>query len=159
MISWAAILKGSGAPVFSSTSGNGWHAILRINAEFIRLAREHGTEVRCPKNRDEKIGDSAAAEVFPAGARRHVVLRFSNPLSNTEDGLPIPRVSKHWLARVLDSARRNAETEEVPPPPHVNGDASSPVPERPKTAWVIGRRGEYYGPDPEPPDDWMHHAF
>ncbi len=159
--SLAATLKEAGAPMFSSTSGNSWHAILRMDADFVRLAREDGVEDRHPGKSEKKIGGCAVAEIFPAGAKRHVALRLGNPLDNSEEGLPIPRVSKVWLVRALNDARRVAEAGEMPTQQqtYVNGDESNPDPERLKVPWVIGRRGEYYGPDPEPPDDWVHRTL
>ena len=98
----AETLMAAGAPLFGSSSGNGWHALIREDAEFLREARENGTEVRFPRDPEEKIG-GAVAELFPSGAKRHVVVRWEKAKSNTALGTPIPVVSRDWLRKALES--------------------------------------------------------
>ena len=44
-----------------------------------------------------------------AGARRHVVVRFSSPMANADTAQAIPVVSRDWLRGALESARAKAE--------------------------------------------------
>ena len=104
----AETLMIAGVPLFGSSSGNGWHALIREDADFLREARENGTEVRFPRDAEEKIG-GAAAELFPAGAKRHVVVRWEKARANAALDTPIPMVSREWLREALESARARAE--------------------------------------------------
>ena len=103
-----AQLSGAGAPMFSSSSGNGWHALVRMDDAFLETARIDGTDSRFPLDRKLKIGNSAVAEIFPAGARRHVVIRWGHPLANGRPECTIPVVSRDFLMEQLERARRES---------------------------------------------------
>ena len=112
-IALAETLVQAGAPMFRSTSGNGWHALVREDADFLREAQENGTEVRFPEDPEENIGNSAFAEMFPAGTKRLVLLRWEKPMFNTDPGQVIPVVSREWLRSALLDARAKAEGREA----------------------------------------------
>ena len=109
--SLAVRLARAGSPMFSSTSGNGWHALVREDGDFLREAQENGTEVRFPRKVEEKLG-GAVAEMFPAGAKRHVVVRWEKARANWALETPIPVISREWLREVLEAARAMAEGHE-----------------------------------------------
>ena len=79
----AETLAKAGAPMFGSSSGNGWHCLLRQDADFLREAQENGTDIRFPKKTadptKDDIGGSAFAELFHAGTKRLILLRWKNP--------------------------------------------------------------------------------
>ena len=88
--------------------------LVREDADFLREAQENGTEVRFPKDPEENIGGSAFAEMFPAGTKRLVLLRWGKPMFNTDPGQAIPVVSRDWLRSALLDARAKAEGREAP---------------------------------------------
>ena len=106
----AQAMREAGAPMFASTSGTGWHAVLRMSPDYLLTVKHLGAVVRYPAREAENIGGSAFAEIFPAGTRRLILLRLGNPMANTDPTQFIPRVSWGWLKHTLQTARRLAES-------------------------------------------------
>ena len=98
-----------GAPVYKSSSGNGFHAIFRMPPDWVRTSMKRGTERRMPKNRKETVS-GAVAEIFPAGYRKHVVLKLGNGAGNNRPDCEIPYISEAELWRMLVTMSKPVET-------------------------------------------------
>ena len=98
-----------GAPVYESSSGNGFHAIFRMPPDWVRTSMKRGTERRMPKNRKETVS-GAVAEIFPAGYRKHVVLKLGNGAGNNRPDCEIPHISEAELWRMLVTMSKPVET-------------------------------------------------
>ena len=126
----AETLAQAGAPLFASSSGNGFHCVVREDADFLREVAVTGTEVRYPRNGDPDIGGAAVVEMFPAGMKRLVLLRREKPMFNTDPDTAIPVVSRDWLRRAILDARSVAEGKTATAPPEwgltVQKEASEP---------------------------------
>lgn len=113
----AETLAQAGAPLFASSSGNGFHCVVREDATFLREVAVTGTEVRYPRNGDPDIGGAAVVEMFPAGMKRLVLLRWEKPMFNTDPDTAIPVVSRDWLRGAILDARSKAEGKPAAAPP------------------------------------------
>ena len=98
------------APVYGSSSGNGFHGLCRMDPTWIYSNRRQGTETRLPKNRKENIS-GGVAEIFPAGFRKHVVLRLENAVANHHPDLEIPIISEGGLWKMLVDAAEHTGTD------------------------------------------------
>ena len=97
---------GLGVPVYGSSSGNGFHAILRMTPDWVEKNRTEGAPTRYPQERNLKVGQSAVAEIFPAGAKRQVVIRFDRPIRSAlpDSGTRLPLLSEQTVHTILKDA-------------------------------------------------------
>ena len=148
----AETLAKAGAPMFGSSSGNGWHSLLRQDADFLREAQENGTDIRFPKKTadptKDDIGGSAFAELFHAGTKRLILLRWKKPLHNTAPDTVIPVVSRAWLRQALLDARSMAEGRPAEAPPEWaesadettrEAEAEAPARKAPRTPFTVAQ--------------------
>ena len=131
-----AAMTACGAPVFTSSSGNGFHAVFRMVPGWVHSNRRRGTETRLPKDRNT-TNSGAVAEIFPAGYRKHVVLRLERPLANHQADRVVPYISETALWRMLTAAATPQETaprqrRQVPSPQvqETQPREETPTPER-----------------------------
>ena len=107
----------AGAPIFTSTSRNGFHGLARMDPDWVEGNRAAGCATRWPINPKEKVGNSAVAEVFPAGHRRHVVIKFERALKDYPLDTPIPVLDLAYFEAMIQRAAGLLPDAGVPAPP------------------------------------------
>ena len=94
----------AGAPVFLSSSGNGFHALFRQSEKWTRANRaaRQGMD-RYPADR-QKTHSGAVVEIFMAGVRRHVVLRLERAIANDGSDQLLPVLSRQDVDSMIEDA-------------------------------------------------------
>ena len=103
-----AELISAGCPVFSSTSGNGFHApwVLRAWPDGKVYAMvEAGKRVRAWPHRPGAHYHGARIEIFAPGDKKLIALWRSRPVANTDPETVIPELGYIDLSRILKAAR------------------------------------------------------
>ena len=87
----------AGCPVFTSSSRNGFHALGRMDPGWLEANRKtrHG-EDRYPAERS-LTHSGAVVEIFPAGVKRHLVVRLERAVANAGQEVVLPVFTRAWL--------------------------------------------------------------
>ena len=96
--------RAAGFPVFGSSSGNGWHSIAVMGPEARKLAMAGDHPQHYPEKPGSYYG-SLEIEVFPAGTKRHLVIRTENPRGNNDPTTIIPMLELAHLEEMLRRAQ------------------------------------------------------
>ena len=126
-------LTDAGCPVFSSTSGNGFHAVWRMDPWQDGQLR--ASVIGCKRFRAwpsdaTKPFHGARVEVFAPGDKKLVALWRSRPVANCEPGRVIPVLSYRELLAIIRSARGEVpEAPVVEDAPAQEPPAGSPEPD------------------------------
>ena len=118
----------AGCPMYSSTSGNGFHAIWRLEPwqdGKLRAPVNDGRRFRAWPSNATNLFHGARVEVFAPGDKRLVALWRYRPIANCEPGQVIPVLTYRKIEAILQAAREAARGE-VPEPPVVK---EAPAPE------------------------------
>ena len=91
-----------GCPVFVSSSGNGFHALGRMATEWLEANRNvrQGAD-RYPAARS-LTHSGAVVEIFPAGVKRHMVVRLERAVGNAGREVLLPVFTRTWLDDLID---------------------------------------------------------
>ena len=118
----------AGCPMYSSTSGNGFHAVWMLapwEDGKLRAPVNDGRRFRAWPSNATNLFHGARVEVFAPGDKQLVALWRYRPVANCEPDHVIPVLSYRKLEAVLQAAREAARGE-VPEQPAVE---EAPVPE------------------------------
>ena len=88
------LLKAAGCPIWLSTSGNGFHALFGLRSD--ELGGGFWQREPEPYPPDGAF-HGARIDLYAAGAKRLIAMRFDKPAANTSDDTPIPSIGRAAL--------------------------------------------------------------
>ena len=98
----------AGCPVCVSTSGNGFHALGRMAPKWLEANRNvRQGEDRYPAARSLTHG-GAVVEIFPAGVKRHMVVRLERAVANAGREVVLPVFTRVWLDDLIHREARGS---------------------------------------------------
>ena len=98
----------AGCPVCVSTSGNGFHALGRMAPKWLEANRNvRQGEDRYPAARS-LTHSGAVVEIFPAGVKRHMVVRLERAVANAGREVVLPVFTRVWLDDLIHREARGS---------------------------------------------------